>query len=151
MGSVAPKEKKKQNKEKGLVNEGCILEDSTGHAILHILEKMIQKCNSLKSYEFTNLCVKNYSGHGHLGTTATTTIKEIDLKIDNLKGPDLLQESQKSITVNGLFFTDKVNIVWTCQNKCSTRKCHMLWDMSSMWYLPEGNIGKKRSLGKHFC
>ena len=77
LGTTKPKEVAKRNGEKGLVKEDCIIEDDTGHATLHVWDEMIQMCENSKSYEIKDLSVKNYSGHTHLGTTVTTSMKEI--------------------------------------------------------------------------
>lgn len=62
---------------------------------------MIEKCKSSSSYYIIDLSIKNYNGHTHLGSTSDTTIKEIDMYVDNLQGPQLVTNIQKFI------FTDK--------------------------------------------
>ena len=122
MGSAEPKQVTKRNGQKGLVKEDCIIEDATGHATIHLWDDMITRCNNSTAYEIKNLSVKNYSGNTHLGTTATTAIEEIEIEIDNIQGPGLLNNLQQTITVEEFLFADKVNIFMTCQIKSCNKK-----------------------------
>ena len=112
----------KRNGDKGLVKEDCIIEDTFGHATIHLWDDMITHCKNATAYEMKNLSVKNYSGNTHLGTTATTTIEEIEMKIDNIQGPELLKNLQQTITVDEFLFADKVNIFMTCQIQACKKK-----------------------------
>ena len=112
----------KRNGDKGLVKEDCIIEDTFGHATIHLWDDMITHCKNATAYEMKNLSVKNYSGNTHLGTTATTTIEEIEMKIDNIQGPELLNNLQQTITVDEFLFADKVNIFMTCQIQACKKK-----------------------------
>ena len=51
---------------------------------------------------------KELQWHTHLGSTSDTTIKEIDMYVDNPQGPQLVTNIQKFI------FTDKVSVFVTC-------------------------------------
>lgn len=112
----------KRNGEEGRVKEDCIIEDDTGHATLHIWDQMIKACNSSKSYELKDLSVKVYSGQTQLGTTVSTSLKEITIDIENPKGPDLLSSTNKSVFVDEFLFTDKVNVFLTCQIQSCRKK-----------------------------
>ena len=70
MGDAKPKEVRKRNGNSGLVKEDCVIEDQTGHTTLHLWDDMIEKCKNSNSYEITDLSVKNYNGHTHLGSTS---------------------------------------------------------------------------------
>ena len=83
---LKPKEVTKKNGKPGLVKENCVTDDQTGHTIIHLQDDMIEKCKSSSSYYITDLSVKNYNGHTHLGSTSDTTIKEIDMYVDNPQG-----------------------------------------------------------------
>ena len=122
LGTTKPKEVAKRNGEKGLVKEDCIIEDDTGNATLHVWDEMIQMCENSKSYEIKDLSVKNYSGHTRLGTTVTTSMKEITMNIENLKGPELLSATKKTVTVAEFIFTDKVNVFMACQMQSCRKK-----------------------------
>ena len=76
---LKPKEVTKRNGKPGLVKENCVTDDQTGHTIIQLQDDMIEKCKSSSSYYITDLSVKNYNGHTHLGSTSDTTIKEIDM------------------------------------------------------------------------
>ena len=121
-GGAEPKQVAKRNGDKGLVKEDCIIEDTFGHATIHLWDDMITHCKNATAYEMKNLSVKNYSGNTHLGTTATTTIEEIEMKIDNIQGPELLNNLQQTITVDEFLFADKVNIFITCQIQACKKK-----------------------------
>ena len=122
LGTQEPKTVTKRNGNNGKVKEDCIIEDDTGHATLHIWDELIETCQNMKSYEIKDLSVKNYSGHTHLGTTAETTIKEIDMQVDNPKGPELLSNVKKTINVKEFIFTDKVNVFMACQVQSCKKK-----------------------------
>ena len=122
MGIKEPKEVTKRNGKKGHVKEDCIAEDESGYSIIHIWDELIEGCKDKKAYEFMKLTVKNYSGHTHLGTNEVTTIKEIDMKIENSKAKEILANLQKPITIKEFLFTDRVNIFTTCQVKSCRKK-----------------------------
>lgn len=115
MGSLDPKELSKRNGSKGRVKEDCVLEDKTGHAIIHLWDDTITALTSGQSYEIKNLSVKNFNGKTHLGTTIATTFTPIDAVMHELKGEELLSNIKKKITVNEFKFTDKVNTFMLCQ------------------------------------
>lgn len=83
---------------------------------------MIEKCKNICSYEITDLSIKNYNGHKHLGSTSDTTIKEISMHVDNPKGPGLVNNIQKTVTMQEFIFTDKVSVFMTCEiNSCGKK------------------------------
>ena len=45
-----------------------------------------------------------------LGTTVFTTFDEVQSDLKELKGPDLLQNTDKEVTVQEFKFVDKLNI-----------------------------------------
>ena len=61
-----------------------------------------------------------------LGTAPTTYI-ETDLKFNCTKGPELLSNTERELTIAEFNFVDKVNIYMTCQIKSCQKKCHMVW------------------------
>ncbi|XP_068697264.1 ATP-dependent DNA helicase PIF1-like [Montipora foliosa] len=115
LGQKPAKEVKKRNSENGKVKEDCVIEDATGNAILHIWDNLIDKVQNSKSYTFKNLSVKNYSGNTMLGTTASTTFDEVQTELKQVKGPDLLENKDKKVTVQEFKFVDKLNISFQCQ------------------------------------
>ncbi|KAJ7322060.1 hypothetical protein OS493_033226, partial [Desmophyllum pertusum] len=117
LGDKAPKQVSKRNGQNGLVKEDCILEDSTGHTVIHLWDDIIKQLQSSKSYSINNLSVKIYSGNTMLGTTVTTTFEEVTAVLDKVEGPDLLKNCDKTITVNEFKFVDKLNIYLQCQIK----------------------------------
>ena len=70
LGQKEPKEVKKRNGQNGKVKEDCVIEDTTGSAIIHIWDELIDQVQNNKSHTFKNLSVKNYSGNTMLGSTA---------------------------------------------------------------------------------
>ena len=99
VGQKPPKPVSTRNGQDGKVKEDCIIEDATGHAVIHIWDELIEKLENSKSYTLKNLSVKNYSGNTMLGTTASTTLSEIQSELKELKGPDLLKNTDKKVTV----------------------------------------------------
>ena len=92
------------------------------NAILHIWDDLIDKVQNSKSYTFKNLSVKNYSGNTMLGTTAWTTFDEVQTELKQVKGPDLLENKEKKVTVQEFKFVDKLNIYFQCQIKACNKK-----------------------------
>ena len=127
MGDAKPKEVRKRNGNSGLVKEDCVIEDQTGHTTLHLWDDMIEKCKNSNSYEITDLSVKNCNGHTHLGSTSDTTIKEISMHVDNPKGPQLVTNIQKTVTIQEFIFTDKVSVFMICQiNSCKKKMPYVI-------------------------
>ena len=135
LGQNPSKEVIKRNGEKGYVKEDCVIEDRTGSAtiqlyftLLHFTLLFIQLDNSLtqvesgNTYSFQNLSVKNYSGMTLLGTTPTTTFQKVDLQLTEVKGPQLLSNTEKEIVIKEFKFVDKVNVFMTCQIKSCKKK-----------------------------
>ena len=122
LGQTPAKEVKKRNSENGKVKEDCVIEDATGNAILHIWDDLIDKVQNSKSYTFKNLSVKSYSGNTMLGTTAWTTFDEVQTELKQVKGPDLLENKEKKVTVQEFKFVDKLNIYFQCQIKACNKK-----------------------------
>ena len=126
LGNKPPKEVSKTSGQNGLVKEGCIIKDATAAGTIHIWDDLLSKLTTGNSYKFTNLTVKNYSGMALLGTAPTKYI-ETDLKFNCTKGPELLSNTERELTIAEFNFVDKVNIYMTCQIKSCQKKCHMLW------------------------
>ena len=99
----------KRNGQNGKIKEDCI-EDTTGNAVIHIWEELTEKVENSKSYTLKNLRVKNYSGNAMLETTVSTPFDEVQSELKELKGPDLLQNTDKEVTVQEFKFVDKLNI-----------------------------------------
>lgn len=117
LGDKPPKEVIKRNGEKGLIKEDCVIEDLTGVATIHIWDHLLTKLTSGKGYKFENLTVKNYSGTTLLGTAPVTTYEETNLELESTKGPELLSNTERDLTVAEFNYVDKVNIFMTCQLK----------------------------------
>ena len=47
----------------------CVIEDHTGHTKIQLWDDMIEKFKNSSSYDITDLSIKNYNGHKHLGST----------------------------------------------------------------------------------
>lgn len=122
LGQKEPKEVKKRNGQTGKVKEDCVIEDTTGSAIIHIWDELIDQVQNNKSYTFKNLSVKNYSGNTMLGSTASTTFDEVQTELKQVKGPDLLENKDKKVTVKEFKFVDKLNIYFQCQIKSCNKK-----------------------------
>ena len=112
LGQKDPKEVKKINGQNGKVKE-----DVTGSAIIHIWDELIDQVQNNKSYTFKNLSVKNHSGNTMLGSTASTTFDEVQTELKQVKGPDLLENKDKKVTVKEFKFVEKLNIYFQCQIK----------------------------------
>lgn len=52
-----------------------------------------------------------------LGSTASKTFDEVQTELKQVKGPDLLENKDKKVTVNEFKFVDKLNIYFQCQIK----------------------------------
>lgn len=122
LGQKSPKQVTKRNGQNGKVKEDCIIEVATGNAVIHIWDELTEKVENSKSYTLKNLSVKNYSGNTILGTTASTTFDEVQFELKELKGPDLLQNTDQKVTVQEFKFGDKLNIHLQCQIKSCNRK-----------------------------
>ena len=92
--------------KKGYVIEDCVIEDRTTcsstiqlyFTLLFIqLDDLLTQLESGNIYSFQNLSVKNYSGMTLLGTTPTTTFQKVDLQLTEVKGPQLLSNTEKEI------------------------------------------------------
>ena len=57
-----------------------------------------------------------------LGTTPTTTCQKVDLQLTEVKGPQLLSNTEKEIVIQEFKFVDKVNVFMTCQIKSCKKK-----------------------------
>lgn len=124
---------KKRNGQNGKVKEDCVIDDTTGSAIIHIWDELIDQVQNNKSYTFKNLSVKNYSGNTMLGSTASTTFDEVQTELKQVKGPDLLENKDKKVTVKEFKFVDKLNIYFQCQMKsCNKKKNHTTSQQTSL-------------------
>lgn len=147
---------KKRNGQNGKVKEDCVIDDTTGSAIIHFWDELIDQVQNNKSYTFKNLSVKNYSGNTMLGSTASTTFDEVQTELKQVKGPDLLENKDKKVTVKEFKFVDKLNIHFQCQmkscNKKKTiqhhRKHHYL---PIMWCNPKDKGIKESYVCKTLC
>ena len=110
LGQNPDKEVIKCNGEKGYVKEDCVIEDRTGSATIKLyftwlyftllfmqLNNLLIQLESWNTYSFQNLSVKNYSGITLLGTTPITTFQKVDLQLTEVKGPQLLSNTEKEI------------------------------------------------------
>ena len=98
-----------------MVKEDCVIEDVTGSAILHIWDELVGKVQNSKSYSLKNPSVKNYSGNTMLETTVSTVFNEVQTDLEQVKGPDLLENSDKKVTVQE--FNLWTNLTFTCSVK----------------------------------
>ena len=122
VGQKEPKQVTKRNGENGMVKEDCVIEDASGNAIIHIWDELINKLQNYKASSLKNLSVKNYSGNTMLGTTASTTFDEVETELKELKGPDLLQNTDKKVIIQDFKFVEKLNIYFQCQIKSCSKK-----------------------------
>ena len=135
LGQNPDKEVIKCNGEKGYVKEDCVIEDRSGSATIKLyftwlyftllfmqLDNLLIQLESWNTYSFQNLSVKNYSGMTLLGTTPTTTFQKADLQLTEVKGPQLLSNTEKEIVIQEFKFVDKVNVFMTCQIKSCKKK-----------------------------
>ena len=129
LGNKSPKQVKKRDGQYGKVKEDCIIEDATGNAVIHIWDELIAKVENSKGYTIKNLSVKNYSGNTMLGTTTSTTLDQVQSDLKELKGPDLVQNTDKEVTVQEFKFVDKLNIYLQCQIKSCNKK--ILYNISA--------------------
>ena len=100
LGQKEPKEVKKRNGQNGKVKEDCVIENTTGSAIIHIWDELIDQVQNNESYTFKNLSVKDYSGNIMLGSTASTTFDEVQTELKQVNGPDLKKRIKKSLSKN---------------------------------------------------
>ena len=102
-----------------------MIEDHTGSATIHIWNNLLTQLESGSTYSFQNPSVKNYSGMTLLGTTPTTTFQKADLQLTEVKGPQLLSNTEKELLIQEFKFVDKVNVFMTCQIKsCENKMPH---------------------------
>ena len=134
LGQKEPKEVKKRNGQNGKVKEDCVIEDTTGSAIIHIWDELIDQVQNNESYTFKNLTVKDYSENTMLGSTASTTFDEVRTELKQVNGPDLKKRIKKSLSKN-LNLVDKVNIYFQCQIKSCNKK-NTIQHHSKHHYLP---------------
>lgn len=83
---------------------------------------MINKLQTSKSYSIKNLSVKNYSGNTMLGTTVTTTFKEVPPVLEQVQGSNLLRNTDKKVIAKEFKFVGKLNIYLQCQLKSCNKK-----------------------------
>ena len=105
-----------------------MIEDGKGTSTIHIWDDLIKTLENGKSYHVKNLSVKNYSGNTLLGTTPSTLFEDSDttISLDKIKGPQLLANAEKNISVSEFKFVDKLNIYIICQIKtCNKKMPHM--------------------------
>ena len=150
LGQKEPKEVKKRNGQNGKVKEDCVIEDTTGSAIIHIWDELIDQVQNNKSYTFKNLSVKNYSGNTMLGSTASTTFDEVQTELKQVKGPDLLENKDKKVTVKEFKFVDKLNIYFQCQIKSCNKK-NAIQHHSKHHYLPIMWSNPKKKHQRKLC
>ena len=98
-----------------LVKEDCILEDCTGTAPFHIWGSLIEELDDGCSYEFVNLCVKQFQGSIHLATSLNTGFRELEQEVEILQGPSLLVNVEKQVTVKQFDYVKKLSILVSCQ------------------------------------
>lgn len=119
--------------KKAFVKEDCIIEDTTGSAMLHIWEPMSEQLKSGTTYEFKNFVVKNFQGTNHLSTSTSTSFSVVDQQVEALKGPSLLECAEKNLKVKEFKSVNKLDIYISCEN-CKRKvtelsekyaKCHI--------------------------
>ena len=98
-----------------LVKEDCILEDCTGTAPFHIWGSLIEELFDGCSYEFFNLCVKQFQSSVYLATSINTSFKEVEQQVEILQGPSLFVNVEKQITVKQFDSVKKLSIFVSCQ------------------------------------
>lgn len=106
----------------------CVIEDHTGHTKIQLWDDMIEKCKNSSSCDITDLSIKNYNGHKHLGSTYDTTIKEINMHVANPQRPQLVTNIQKTATIQEFIFTV---FSWPARSTVVKRKYHMQLDLLS--------------------
>jgi ssDNA-binding replication factor A large subunit len=100
LGTEKPKQVQLRTTQKtAFVNEDCIIEDSTGSAVLHIWEPMSEQLKSGTTYELKNLVVKHFQGTNHLSTSTSTSFSIADQQVKASKGPSLLECPERILEV----------------------------------------------------
>lgn len=97
------------------VKEDCVLEDSTGAILVHIWHPLIANIKTGQSYLLRNLTVKNFQGKTFLSTTPTTNVSPTSLTLQSVKGPDILENPEKEVTVAYLNMVSKLNVFSSCK------------------------------------
>ena len=63
----------------------------------------------------------------HILVQQVTTIKEISMHVDNPKGPQLVTNVKKTVTIQEFIFTDKVSVFMICQiNSCKKKMPYVI-------------------------
>eukprot|EP00794_Sanderia_malayensis_P001010 gene1010-330_t len=81
------------------LKEDCIVEDTSGNCEIHVWEPLFLTLQTEKTYKFTSLAVKHFKGSCFLATKPNTTVEEVDQQINDIKGPQLLNNPHKQITL----------------------------------------------------
>ena len=119
--------------KEAFVKEDCIIEDTTGSAMLHIWEPMSEQLESGTTYDYKNLVVKHFQGTNHLSTSTSTSFSIVDQQVEALKGPSLLECAEKKLKVKEFKSVNKLDIYISCGN-CKRKvtelsekyaKCHV--------------------------
>ena len=105
----------KTTQKMNLVKEDCIVEDSSGSAILHIWDPMIDQLSDGSTYEFQNLTVKEFQGTTHIATSTSTSFTKVDQEGETLSGPALLENSEVQLQVKEFKSVNKLSIFTSCQ------------------------------------
>lgn len=96
------------------VKEDCVLEDSTGAVMLYNWDPLIANIKTSQSYLLKNLSVKNFQGKTFLSTTPTTTVSPTTLTLQSVKGPHMLENPEKEVTVANFNMVSKLNVFSSC-------------------------------------
>ena len=151
LGHDSPKEVLKRNGEKGFVKENCVIEDINGSFTIHIWDHLLSKLESGQSYRFQNLSIKKYSGITLLGTPPTTTFKETDLQLNEVKGTRLLSNTEREIVIKEFKFVDKVSVFMICQIPSCKKKMPHAVGVSVFKCLSCGTTQKGKAAEKGMC
>ena len=102
------------------VKEDCIIEDESGHGVIHIWGAAIDQLQDGQTYSFKNLTVKSIQGKVFLSMTPSTTFEKIANSLTHLKGPSILKSEDEEVFVGKFKLISKLSIFMSCQ-KCKKR------------------------------
>ena len=102
------------------VKEDCIIEDETGHSMIHVWGAAIDQLQNAQSYSFKSLTIKSFQGKVFWSMTPSTTFEQITNSLTHLNGPSILKGEDKEVFVTKFKLISKLSIFMSCQ-KCKKR------------------------------
>ena len=108
------------NQQNCYVKEDCIIEDETGHSVIHVWGAAIDQLKNAQSYSFKSLTIKTFQGTVFLSMTLSTTFEQITNSLTHFNGPSILKGEDKEVFVTKFKLIGKLSIFMSCQ-KCKKR------------------------------